>query len=171
MWQVVCFHNPDEPNGYLSNWYLAKFEQRGIRFSSMEQYMMYEKAKLFHDQEAASRILQTDNVGKIKAIGREVRNYEELFWNGMRQIVVYQGLLAKFTQNAELKQQLIATGDALLAECAVQDRVWGIGLSMRDAKRFDPEAWRGKNLLGFALMQVRRTIEEETASSFHRPSV
>lgn len=40
---MVCFHNPDEENGYLSNWYLSEFECDGIRFSSMEQYMMYQK--------------------------------------------------------------------------------------------------------------------------------
>lgn len=38
---VVCFHNPDEKNGYLSNWYRAEFEADGIKYSSMEQFMMY----------------------------------------------------------------------------------------------------------------------------------
>ena len=32
---IVCFHNPDEENGYLSNWYLSEFEVGNIRFSSM----------------------------------------------------------------------------------------------------------------------------------------
>ena len=26
---IVCFHNPDEENGYLSNWYLSEFECGG----------------------------------------------------------------------------------------------------------------------------------------------
>ncbi len=46
---IVCFHNPNEENGYLSNWYLSEFECDGIRFSSMEQYMMYQKANCFGD--------------------------------------------------------------------------------------------------------------------------
>ena len=41
---VICFHNPDEENGYLSNWYLSYFTVNGIDFSSMEQFMMYQKA-------------------------------------------------------------------------------------------------------------------------------
>ena len=49
MRKIVCFHNPEEINGYLSNWYLSDFEIDGIAYSSMEQYMMYQKASLFHD--------------------------------------------------------------------------------------------------------------------------
>ena len=50
------------------------------------------------------------------------------------------------------------TGDALLAECAVKDRIWGIGLSMTDPDRFDRTKWNGTNLLGYALMMVRDKI-------------
>ena len=52
----------------------------------------------------------------------------------------------------------MATGDAILAECAVKDRIWGIGLSIKDKRRFDLKEWRGQNLLGYALMEVRREI-------------
>lgn len=44
---IICFHNPNEENGYLSNWYLAHFTVEGIEFSSMEQFMMYQKACRF----------------------------------------------------------------------------------------------------------------------------
>ena len=43
---ILCFHNPDEENGYLSNWYMSQFDVNGIGFSSMEQYMMYKNAVL-----------------------------------------------------------------------------------------------------------------------------
>lgn len=158
MRKVICFHNPDETNGYLSNWYLSEFEAEEIRYSSMEQYMMYQKAILFHDTETAAQILNTDNVGKIKALGRSVKNYDDVIWNGMRQLIVFQGLYAKFSQNDDIKRKLLETEDALLAECAVQDQIWGIGLSMKDDRRMDIREWRGQNLLGFALMQVRRML-------------
>lgn len=155
---VVCFHNPDEINGYLSNWYRSEFCVDGITYSSLEQYMMHQKAVRFHDAEIAEQILNTDNVGKIKALGREVHHYNGTVWNGIRQIVVYRGLLEKFRQNEELKARLLATEDDLLAECAVQDKIWGIGLSMTDERRFDMEAWTGQNLMGFTLMQVREAL-------------
>ncbi|MCI8479135.1 MAG: NADAR family protein [Oscillospiraceae bacterium] len=163
MRRIVCFHNPEEVNGYLSNWFLSDFMKAGIAFSSMEQYMMYRKAELFHDLETASQILMTSNVGKIKALGRSVQHYDDLIWSGMRQVLVYEGLLEKFRQNDILRDKLLGTQQDILAECAVQDRIWGIGLSMRDEKRFEIEAWRGQNLLGFTLMLVRdKLVRDQT---------
>ena len=161
MLKVVCFHNPDEINGYLSNWYLSDFEVKGTKYTSMEQYMMHRKAVLFNDREIAEQIMSTTDVGKIKALGREVKNYNDTVWNGMRQIIIYEGLLEKFRQNEDLKKQLLETKPDYLAECAVSDRIWGIGLSMTDEQRFDPDKWSGQNLLGFALMCVRNTLEAE----------
>ena len=152
---VICFHNPNEENGYLSNWYPAAFTMDGITFSSMEQYMMYRKAVCFGDVKVAEQILATEDVAEIKALGRLVSGYDESLWNGVRQIVVYEGLLAKFLQNPDLRKQLKETGSAVLAECAVKDRIWGIGLSMHDPDRLDQVKWQGQNLLGYTLMMVR----------------
>lgn len=156
---VTCFHNPDEENGYLSNWYLSDFTVDGIVFSSMEQYMMYQKAAVFGDKEIGAAILSTSDVAEIKALGRRVSNYDDTVWNGVRQIIVYRGLLEKFRQNEKLAELLIGTGNAILTECAVKDRIWGIGLNMCDEDRFDIKKWKGQNLLGFALMEVRERIK------------
>ena len=75
-----------------------------------------------------------------------------------RQIIVFEGLSAKFSQNNELKEKLISTGNSVLAECAVKDRIWGIGLSMTDPDRHDMSKWKGQNLLGYALMLVRERL-------------
>ena len=158
MMKIICFHNPNEDNGYLSNWYLSKFTIDNVTFSSMEQYMMYRKAVCFHDESVAAQILATEDVAEIKALGRVVSNYDESLWNGIRQIVVYEGLLAKFLQNNELKEKIKVTGNAVLAECAVKDRIWGISLSMKDPDRFDKTKWKGQNLLGYALMMVRESL-------------
>lgn len=158
---IICFHNPDEENGYLSNWYLSDFTINGITFSSMEKYMMYSKAMEFNDAEIAEQILKTDDVAEIKALGRKVSNYNDHHWNGVRQIIIYRGLLQKFSQNENLKQKLMDTGDEILAECAVKDQIWGIGRSMHDAKRLDRNTWNGTNLLGYALMQVREQIKQQ----------
>lgn len=158
---VIGFHNPDEPYGFLSNWYLSAFTVDGIRFSSMEQYMMYKKAVLFEDTGMAAKIRNTDDVVLIKKLGRKVSNYNDTVWNGMRQVIIYKGLLEKFRQNDDLKEALLATGDNILAECAVKDCIWGIGLSMTDDNRHDLNAWKGQNLLGFSLMLVRDELREK----------
>ena len=134
---IRSFHNPDEQNGYLSNRHLSDFKIDSIRFSSMEQYMMYKKAIIFEDTEIAKKILKTKDVSGIKALGRQVSNYNDTYQNGVRQIIVYKGLIAKFSQNDDLKKRLLNTGNDILVECAVQDKIRGIGLSMKDANRWD----------------------------------
>ena len=74
--------------------------------------------------------------------------------------MVYRGLLEKFRQNENLKQQLLATAPHILAECALQDKIWGIGMTMHDEYRFEPDLWQGQNLLGFALMMVRNELSK-----------
>lgn len=158
--KVIGFHNPDEAYGFLSNWYLRKFSVDGIVFSSMEQYMMYKKSVVFNDSLIAEEIMKSDDVALIKALGRKVAGYNDLVWNGMRQVIIYKGLIEKFRQNEELKDELLATDDCILAECAVKDTIWGIGLSMNDERRNDPGAWKGQNLLGYTLMLVRDELRE-----------
>jgi hypothetical protein len=155
---VICFHNPNEENAYLSNWYPSPFTVEKKNFSSMEQFMMYRKAICFGDEAVATNILSTDDASQIKALGRQVSNYDEHIWNGIRQIVVYEGLLAKFSQNEDLKDRLKSTGEAILAECAVKDLIWGVGLSMKDPNRLDKTKWKGQNLLGYTLMMVRERL-------------
>ena len=155
---VICFHNPNEENGYLSNWYLSPFTVEKKTFSSMEQFMMYRKAICFGDEAVATNILATHDASQIKALGRQVSNFDEHVWTGIKQIVVYEGLLTKFLQNGDLKDKLISTGEAILAECAVKDLIWGVGLSMKDPDRLDKTKWKGQNLLGYTLMMVRERL-------------
>ena len=155
---IVCFHNPDEENACLSNWFPSRFEAGGVAYSSLEQFMMHRKALCFGDQTVAAQIMGTDDPAVIKGLGRLVANYDDNHWNGVRQIVVYEGLLAKFSQNAELADFLASTGNNILAECSVSDRIWGIGLSMTDPARFDRTKWNGQNLMGYTLMAVREKL-------------
>ena len=155
---VICFHNPNEENAYLSNWYPSPFTVEKKNFSSMEQFMMHRNAICFGDEAVSKNILSTDDASQIKALGRQVKNYDEHIWNGIRQIVVYKGLLAKFSQNEDLKDRLKSTGEAILAECAVKDLIWGVGLSMKDPDRLDKTKWKGQNLLGYTLMMVRECL-------------
>ena len=60
----------------------------------------------FGDKNTADKILAMYDVAEIKALGRLFTNYNESYWNGVRQIIVFEGLLAKFSQNEDLKKQL-----------------------------------------------------------------
>lgn len=161
MKKVICFNDPIGDTGFLSNWYISFFEVGRHNYFAMEQYIAHQKALAFGDLEIAEKVMRSWDFEEMKALGRQVRGYDNTIWNGIRQIVVYEGLLAKFGQNPELKQMLLETGDALLAEAEEYDPIWGIGLPMEDVNNQNPEAWNGQNLLGFALMQVRQKLAQE----------
>lgn len=122
--------------------------------------MMYSKATQFKDFDTAQKILNSRDFRYIKQLGREVKDYDDFTWEAFRFYIVLNGVRAKFYQNANLAAKLVSTGDTLLAECAVRDKIWGIGLSMTDPKRLNPAKWRGKNNLGKILMIVRGELLE-----------
>ena len=155
---VICFHNPDEPNGWLSNWYLSEFEIGDVKYTSMEQYMMHCKALLFGDNNTASKIMATDDVAVIKKLGRSVSPFDSTVWSTLGLLYVTDGLYAKYLQNPQLLRDLLNTGEALLVECAVRDRVWACGRSMTDPRRLNPAEWDGENRLGYATMYVRAKL-------------
>ena len=158
MEKIICFHNPNEENGYMSNWYLSDFKVNNIYFTSMEQYMMYIKAIAFNDTEIARKILLTQDVAYIKQLGRQVKNFDEKVWARKRLQLVKLGLIEKFKCNLELNIMIQNTENAILAECAVKDKIWGIGISMKNQNRLNRAKWVGLNLLGYALMDVRKLL-------------
>jgi ribA/ribD-fused uncharacterized protein len=142
----------------FSQWYEAPFTVDGVAYPTAEHFMMAEKARLFGDEEARARILAAGNPGAAKHYGREVRGFDDARWNNARRDVVVRGNEAKFGQNPALREFLLNTGDRVLVEASPVDRIWGIGLAAGDARAEDPEQWRGLNLLGFALMEVRARL-------------
>ena len=152
---AVFFHKPEEPDGYLSNWYISPFDLDGIHYTSMEQYIMYQKCIVFGDKKSADAVLATNDTGKQQEIGRNAAGYIGKVWEGMRQVVALRGLYAKFSQNTELCQKLMDTGDAYLVECARKDVTWACGRTLDSDEKHYADKWLGQNILGFALMEVR----------------
>ena len=120
--------------------------------------MMHQKAVLFNDHEHGQQIMNETNPKRIKSLGRKVQNFDDEIWTAKARDVIYQGNLAKFSQNESLKEELLQTGDAIIAEASPYDRRYGIGLGKSDRRALDPAQWRGKNWLGEAIMKVRDTI-------------
>lgn len=142
----------------LSQWYPCQFEVEGVTYTSAEQYMMAEKAKLFGDEEIRAEILNTDDPRMCKALGRKVKNFDKAVWDKEKEHIVRKGNTKKFLQNSALRNFLLSTGDKVLVEASPTDRVWGIGMGKNNPDALDPQKWRGQNLLGFALMNVRDFI-------------
>ncbi len=142
----------------FSQWHKASFALSGTNYTSAEQYMMHGKALLFEDQETASKILETPDPKRQKQLGREVKNFDPEVWKDNARRIVYEGNCGKFMQNRELRDALIATGNALLVEAAPDDTVWGIGLAADDERAQAKETWRGRNWLGYVLTLLREDV-------------
>ncbi len=144
--------------GCLSQWWPAEFTVEGVAYASAEHYMMWAKAMLFGDAEVADQIRQAPHPGAAKALGRQVRGFDDKRWADRRFDLVVTANMAKFGQHAELREFLLSTGQRVLVEASPQDRIWGIGLTADDERAGSPATWLGLNLLGFALMEVRHQL-------------
>ncbi|AXB42587.1 hypothetical protein A4R43_08630 [Amycolatopsis albispora] len=142
----------------LSQWWPAEFTVDGVRYRSAEQFMMAEKARLFGDAEAEKLILASETPAEAKKLGRAVREFDQETWVARRFDIVVRGNEAKFGQDERLREFLLSTGDQVLVEAAPRDVIWGIGLGAANPRAADPASWRGRNLLGFALMAARDTL-------------
>jgi len=143
----------------LSQWWMCEFTDGKIKFNCAEQYMMYHKALTFGDAEYAEKILQSSDQKQIKDYGRLIRNFDEKKWNMVKREIVINGNKLKFSQNSELKEYLISTGNRILVEASPYDKIWGIGMRSDEDGVTEPAKWKGQNLLGFALMEVRDNLK------------
>ncbi|GAB2884260.1 NADAR family protein [Microbulbifer echini] len=142
----------------FSQWYNSTFEKDGNQYITAEHYMMYHKAKLFGDSNACKKVLTSTTPNEAKRIGRQVIGFKQEIWEEKRFEIVVNANLAKFSQNPALKEFLLNTGNRVLVEASPVDTIWGIGLAQDDLSAQDPNTWRGLNLLGFALMEVRALL-------------
>lgn len=139
----------------FSQWWICPFTVDGVSYNCTEQYMMAEKARLFDDKNMLDAIMKTIHPKEMKAFGRAVHSFRNDIWESHCYDIVKRGNYAKFEQNPELWSYMKTTKNRILVEASPVDRIWGIGLAMDDPHANNPMKWRGRNLLGFALTEVR----------------
>src|SRR3954454_16885824 len=81
--------------GCLSQWWPSAFTVDGVRFTTAEHYMMWRKALLFGDEEAARRIVAASHPRQAKMLGRRVRGFDEQTWVAERAGIVAEASFAK----------------------------------------------------------------------------
>ncbi len=142
----------------LSQWWKSDFWSVAHTYCCMEQFMMANKAALFDDEEIREQILQCSDPKQIKTLGRKVRNFDETVWDEVKYSIILNGNYLKFTQNPRLRDFLLSTGDSVIVEASPYDGIWGIKMGQTNEYVRNPLEWKGQNLLGFALMEVRDEI-------------
>lgn len=139
----------------FSQWWQAPFETDGDTYLTAEHWMMAQKAKLFGDMETAGKILLAQTPAEAKKLGRLVQNFDPAVWDAHKCRIVEKGNYYKFSAYPALREFLLKTENRVLVEASPVDPVWGIGLTADHPGIENPFNWRGENLLGYALMQVR----------------
>lgn len=160
---IICFYHEYEEYGCFSNWFKSDFEYAGKKYSSVEQYMMYQKVLLFRENDLADQIMNTDDPAIIKKLGRTtIKNFSKELWDRVCYTIVKRGVRAKFMQNYDILKILLGTKNNILAEASAGDKKWGIGIAIDDEARYTVTAWSGKNLLGRILMEIRDELKSVT---------
>ena len=80
--------------------------------------MMASKARMFSDDESLERILKCPDPKTAKALGRKVKNFVGDVWDENCRRLVTEGNVAKFGQNANLRDFLLGTGNKVLVEAS-----------------------------------------------------
>jgi|TARA_Y100000389_G_C17433382_1_gene504054 ribA/ribD-fused uncharacterized protein len=142
-----CVQNKDVPNIVLCE--------------NSEKAIMLCKASLMNDIDMFDEIIKSDDPKIIKALGRKVKNFNDKLWDDNIEKIAYDVVYQKFKKNDDIQQILLSTKNAILAEASPWDCIWGIGMDINDPEINDISKWRGKNLLGYALMKARNTLLQE----------
>ena len=147
--------------GPYSQWAASDIHFMGYHFNTAEQFMMLGKAVVSEDAETADMIMAAESPREQKALGRKVKNYDEATWGYVRYDIVLLGNFLKFAQNKAYHDHLVRNEDPtveLFVEASPTDKIWGIGLSEFDAQGTTPDQWKGENLLGKVVTEVRDLI-------------
>jgi len=157
--QLEKLDEEHDVNYYTDLSYVQEFFKGDPReFHCTEQWMMLMKALLFRDKMRADEIMVETDARKIKRIGRQIKDFDTNVWDKYKFGLVQIGNYFKFSQNDEIKDLLVGTGRKILVEASPYDKIWGIGISAPFASN-DPEEWKGQNLLGKVLMEVRKDLK------------
>lgn len=144
-----------------SNFYPSNFTHQGISFKWSEQAIMYRKALLFGATDIANDILKASDPQECKMLGRSRKiPFDESIWVEHREQIFKEVLLDKF-RIPSLQRVILSTGDRKFVEASPYDTIWGIGMRENHKDATNPKKWRGLNLLGKVLDEVKKELQEE----------
>ena len=150
--KVSIFFTQESP---FSNFYPCTFDVDDTTYSSVEQYLCFKKALLFDTKQVAEEILSMNEPKFMKRRAKRLANFNAKTWEAEAGDILMTALDAKFSQDRELRDELLSTGNSTIGEACSHDLLFGIGLSLHNPNAVDKSRWRGFNLQGKKLMEVR----------------
>ena len=146
----------------FSNFYPCAINLEGHTWGCSEQYFMWKKAITFNDKEIANQIWYTPDPKEAKKLGRKIKGFSDEVWDKVKEQVMYDVVLAKFTQNTTLANLILSSefDNKHFVEGSPYDQIWGVGIIFSDPAIMDEKNWKGKNLLGKTLDMVRDKMKK-----------
>ena len=138
---VINFYNTSDEYGGFSNFSPHPITLKGKTWPTSEHYFQAQKFAGTPDEEEV-RLAKSPMIAARMGRSRERPLRKD--WESVKDSIMHEAVLAKFTQHADLRELLLATGDATIVEHTKNDAYWG-----------DGGDGHGKNRLGQILMQVR----------------
>ena len=142
----------------LSNHHIAHFQIGKTKYNCVEQYLMFQKAMVFGDEETAEKIMASEDPKEHKSLGYKVKGLKKDVWEIKRNNIMRTALEAKFEQSVACRSFLKKTKKTRLVEANPNDRYWGVGIGLRDRDIWDFTKWKGQNKLGEMLMEICETL-------------
>ena len=149
-----------------SNFWRAPFKYKDHDFFCTEQAFMWEKAVFFNDKETERKILAASTPKEAKNLGRQVKNFVTEEWDKVRYQVMVDVNYAKYSQVEDCKKRLLDPkfDGHTFVEASPIDGIWGIRMAQNEPGIEDPSNWKGRNLLGKALTEVRDRLKQEASA-------
>jgi len=143
---VIKFYSVREPYGCFSNFSKHKvFIQ--TTWPTTEHYFQAQK---FLDMALQLKIRAAKSPMIAARMGRSRSWPLRPDWDDVKDDIMRTAIRAKVMQHADVRETLLATGDAEIAEHTSRDRYWG-----------DGGDGSGRNMLGRILMEVRAELTKD----------
>ncbi|MGB2926416.1 MAG: NADAR family protein [Limnothrix sp.] len=152
--KVIYFYKAYDPYGCFSNFSPHPIQQNGHHWPTVEHFYQAQKFASTADAAIIPKIHQAPTPEAAAAIGRSTQYSPRHDWPDIKQDIMWQGLLSKFSSHADIAQILINTENATIIENSPVDYYWGCGA---DGK--------GHNHLGKLLMAVREILRDSVDKS------
>jgi len=177
--KVIGFYGRKSHFSEFSNFHHAPFDFHLPEFACHEGWnhtiycevsekaIMLTKAALMKDRQSFEEMIKTTDPAAVKALGRSVSPWNQELWEAHLEAVAFEVVRQKFASSRQLRDLLFSTGDHVIAEATRNDSIWGIGINVDDPRVQDQQQWRGRNVLGFALMRVREHLRNERTGLGH----
>merc|ERR1719282_1043732 len=133
-------------------------QERSVRCDFSEKAIMMCKAASMGDLKSYRDIIATTTPLDAKNLGKSVQDFDPELWQLLVCSVAFEVVYQKFSKIDSVAAILLSTGDSLIVEATRVDNVWGIGIDKGNPDILRPSQWKGSNVLGWALMEVRQKL-------------